>query len=76
MKDSLSFCSSVSLAGSSVRGPASRAESNGPVLFLNRLVSVLSACSAGPLTLTRNAQLLRVFQRLRANFRSGTEESL
>ena len=37
-------------AGSSVRGPASRAESNGPVVIPNRSISVLSACSAGPLT--------------------------
>src|SRR3989338_8108766 len=39
------------LAGSCVRGPASRAEGNGPLLIPNRSVSVPSACSAGPLTL-------------------------
>ncbi len=38
-------------AGSFVRGPASRAESNRPVVIPNRSVSVLSACSVGPLTL-------------------------
>ncbi len=35
---------------SPVRGPASRAESNRPVVSSNRSVSMLSACSAGPLT--------------------------
>ena len=38
------------LVGSSVRGPASRAEGNRPLLNLNRSVSVPSAYSAGPLT--------------------------
>ena len=33
------------------REPASRAESNRSVVSLNRLVSVLLACSAGSLTL-------------------------
>ena len=40
----------VSSAGRFVRGLTSRAESNGSVGSLNRLVSMLSACSASPLT--------------------------
>ena len=40
----------VSSAGRFVRGLASRAESNGSVGSLNRSLSVLSSCSASPLT--------------------------
>jgi len=40
----------TSLSSRFVRGLASRAESNGSVGSLNRPLSVLSACSASPLT--------------------------
>gem|GEM_PF-3697017 len=50
VQGSLSLRFSASSPGTPVRGLTSRAESNGPVGFLNRSLSVLSACSASPLT--------------------------
>src|SRR3989338_9061043 len=56
---------SASSSGTPVRGLTSRAESNGSVGSLNRSLSVLSACSASPLT--HEARLRREFQRLGVN---------
>ncbi len=67
LKDLLSLRFSASSSGRFVRGLTSRAESNGSVGSLNRLVSVLSACSAGPLT--HEARLPREFLRLGVNLR-------